>query len=334
MARNSGKQDTREDRKVTETKGKLEDDVDALYRLPLAEFTAARNTLAGRLKQGGSGSEADFVKGLVKPSITVWAVNQLYWNHRAAFDELIATGERVRQAQTSSITRKVANMRGALDARREALLHVSDLATGLLRDAGHNPTPDTIRRVTTTLEAMSVYAFIPDGPRPGRLTQDVDPPGFESLASMIPGAGMTARTKDPARVTQSQESARAATSARRKAEPAADLRQLEKTRQARIADAKLSLQEAKGLLTEARARAQSLEVAKKKAYAEAKDAEKHRHEAEERLEEAKVASEDAARHAQSVAAEEKQAAKVLEDAKRTVEKASKELEKLFREPAR
>lgn len=331
MGKNSGKQDTKENRNVSETKGKLEDDVDALYRLPLAEFTAARNTLAGRLKQGGRGNEADFVKALVKPSISAWAVNRLYWKHREALDRLIATGERFRQAQTSRLARKVADMRGALDARREALSHVSDLATALLRDAGHNPTPDTMRRVTATLEAMSVYASIPDGPRLGRLTHDVDPPGFESLASLIPGASMTERTKEPAWVTQSRDSGRAATSTRRKAEAAADVRQLEETRQARIAAAKASLQEAKRLLTDARARAQSLEAAQKKAYAEAKDAEKHRRDAEERFEKARAESEEAARHARSIAAEVEEATKVVEDAKRTVEKASKELEKLFRE---
>ena len=335
MGRNSGKQDTKEDRNVSETKGKLEDDVDALYRLPLAEFTAARNTLAGRLKQGGRGNEADFVRTLVKPSISAWAVNQLYWKHREAFDRLIATGERIRQAQTSSLARKVADIRGALDARREALSHVSDLSTALLRDAGHNPTPDTIRRVTATLEAMSVNASIPDAPRPGRLAHDVDPPGFESLASMIPGASRTERTKEPPRVTQSRESGRAATSTRRKAESAAEVSQLEETRQARVAAAKVSLQEAKRLQVDARARAQSLEAALKKADAEAKDAEKHRREAEERFERARAASEEAARHAKSVAAEVKQAAKAVEDAKRTVEKASIELEKWFREsPAR
>jgi len=313
----------------------LEDDVDALYRLPLTEFTAARNTLAGRLKQSGRGNEADFVKALVKPSISAWAVNQLYWKHREAFDRLIATGERFRQAQTSRVARKVADMRGALDARRDALSHFSDLATAMLRDAGHNPTPDTIRRVTATLEAVSVYASIPDAPRPGRLTHDVDPPGFESLASLIPGAGMTEHTKEPARVTQSRESGRAATSTRRKAESAAGVRQLEKTRLARIAAAKVSLQEAKGLLIEARARSQNLEAAQKKAYAEAKDAEKHKRETEERFEKARAASEEAAQHAQSVAAELEQAAKAVEDAKRTVEKTSKDLEKLFREsPAR
>jgi hypothetical protein len=51
MVRISGKLDRTGERKDTDTKRKLEDDVDALFRLPLAEFTAARNTLAARLKK-------------------------------------------------------------------------------------------------------------------------------------------------------------------------------------------------------------------------------------------------------------------------------------------
>jgi len=196
---------------------------------------------------------------------------------------------------------------------------LAHLATALPSDAGHNPTSDTMRRITTTLEAMSAYASLPDAPSPGRLTHDVDPPGFESLASLIPNASMTERTREPGRVTQSQESGRVATSTRRKAKSPADVRQFEETRQARIAAAKASLKEAKRLLTDARARAQSLEAAQKKAYAEAKDAERHRREAEQRFEKARAASEDAARHVRSIAAEVEEAAKVVEDAKGIVE---------------
>jgi hypothetical protein len=320
-------------RDLTASKGKLEDDIDALYGLPLSEFTAARNALAGRLKQERRGHEADFVKTLAKPSVSAWAANQLYWKHREVFDRLIAASDRLRQAQTSS--RKMTDLRGALDARHEALSQLSDLATALMRDAGHNPNLDAVRRVTATLEAMSVYASIPDGPRPGRLAHDVDPPGFESLSSLIPVTGTTERIKEPARVTPSKESARVATSTQRKAEAAAESRRVEETRQARVAAAKDSLREAKGLLSEARARAVSLEAAQKKAQAEAKTADKHKREAEERYEKARAASEAAARHAQTIAAEVKQSARALEEAKHTVEKASKELEKAFREsPAR
>ncbi len=317
--------------KSTDTKGKLEDDVDALFTLPLAEFTAARNTLAARLKKTGRGNEAGeavLVKALVKPSISAWAVNQLYWKHREAFDRLIESGARFHKAQSSRLAGKLADMRTALDARREALTQLSDMATSLLRDAGHNPTPDTIHRITTTLEALSAYASRSDAPRPGRLTHDVDPPGFESLASFIPGSGLAELTEKPTRVPSSQRSGSTASNTRQKVAPDTDVRQLEATRKAKlagIAAAKVSLQEARRVLVDARDREQRLKVAQKKADAEAKEAEK-------RLEKARAASEDAVQRLRSVAVEVKQAAQSVEDAKRTVEKASDELEKLFREP--
>ena len=290
-------------------KRKLKDDVDELFKLPLAEFIGARNALAAQLKKSGQANDANLVKTLAKPSVSAWAVNQLYWNHRAAFDRLFAAGERFRQAQTSRLTRKVADMRVALDARREALSQLADLATALLTDAGHNPSPDTIRRITSTLEAMSAYASVPDGPRPGRLTYDVDPPGFESLASFVPSAREPASTRKP--------------------EPVSDTRELEETHKAKIAAAKVSLQEAKSLLAQARGRSQSFEAVQKKANAEAKEADKRRHEAEERLEKARAASEEAAQHARNIATEVEEAAKALEDAERSVKRASKELEELF-----
>ena len=292
------------------TSGKLNDDVDELFKLPLAEFTDARNTLAKQLKQSGRADDANLVKTLAKPPISAWTVNQLYWYHREAFDTLIAAGQRFRKAQTSG---KVADMRGALDARREALTHLADLATNLLQDAGHNPSPDTIRRVTTTLEAMSALT---DGPPPGRLSQDVDPPGFESLASFVPGA-IKASAKSVAKPQQNTKAAREA-------------KQVEdKTRQVRIAAARFSVQAAKKSLADAKVRAQTLESAHKKAYAEAKQAEKQLREAEERFKKARSASEAAAQRSQTIAGEAEEATKAVEAAKRAVEDAAKELESLF-----
>lgn len=331
MVRNGAKRERNGEGNGSEAKGKLDDDIDALFKLPLAEFTGARNTLAARLKKGGRHNEADRVKLLVKPSISAWAVNQLYWIHRDAFDQLIATGKRFRQGKTARLAGKVADMRESLDARREALSHLSDLATALLRDAGHNPTLDTMRRITTTLEAMSAYALLPDGPPPGHLTHDVDPPSFESLASLMSGAGTIEATKEPTRITPLRKSGSGTPNRQQKATTTVAVRRLEETRQARITGAKVSLQDAKKSLIKARARTQSLEAAQKKANADAKEAEKYRREADERLEKATVASEDAARRAQSVTAEVEEAAKALEDAKRTVEKATKELESLLRE---
>jgi hypothetical protein len=291
-------------------KSKLEDDIDALFRLPLAEFTGERNTLAGRLKKEGRRNDADRVKLLAKPSVSAWAVNQLYWEHREAFDELMASGKRLRPAQKLRLAGKVQGMRDSLDARREALVQLSDLATELLRDAGSNPSPDTLRRVTTTLEAMSTYALHSDGPTPGRLTHDLDPPSFDSLASLMSGVA-TEEIDEP--ITPAQKST-----------TSANVRRLEEARRAKIADAKVTLQDAKKLLSEARARVQSLESTYKKANAEAKEAEKI-------LEKATAAANDATRRAKSVAAEVEEAAKTVEVVKRAIEGATKELESLLRQ---
>src|SRR5690242_3197971 len=297
-------------------KHNLDDDIDGLFRLPLTEFTSARNTLAARLKKEGRPNDAERVKLLAKPSVSAWTVNQLYWDHRDAFDQLIDTGRRFRPAQSSRRTGKAADMRGSLDARREALVQLSELATELLRDAGHNPSPETIHRVTTTLEALSAYALLSDGPTPGRLTNDVDPPGFASLASLMSGGG----TIEPAAIKSGAPTTKKAV--------IADVRKIQ---QAKIAAAKVSLQDAKRSLTDARAKAQSLEAAQKKANAEAKEAEKHRREAEQRLERATAASKDATRRAQTIAAEAEAAAQAFEDAKHTLAEATKELESLLRE---
>jgi hypothetical protein len=320
--KNNGKQGGRGAR------GELENDVDALFQLPLSEFTSGRNELAARLKKSGQGDAAVFVKTLGKPSVSAWAVNQLYWNHRAAFDRLITSGERFHKAQTSRLAAKNADMRAALDARREALTQLAEFATSLLRNSGHNPAPETIHRITTTLEAISAYASRSDAPRPGRLTQDVDPPGFELFGSSSSVAAMPKSKEKTASLTPSQKSKNDVASKRLAADQA---RRVAEMRKANIADARAALQEAKKSVTEARAKIQGLESGQKKVLAEAKEAEKQKREAEERLKKATAAAEEAAGRAKDVGAEAQAAARELKDASRRVDELAKELEKLFAE---
>jgi hypothetical protein len=301
-------------------KSKIEDELDALFTLPLAEFTGVRNALAARLKKEGRLNEADRVKLLAKPPVSAWAVNQLYWSCRDEFEQLMATGKRFHSAQASRSAAKAANMRDSLEARRQALVELSDLASKLLQEAGHNPSQDTLRRVTTTLEALSAYALLPDGPTPGRLTHDVDPPSFELLASLITGGATKTHSEVPTRSS-------AIPAARQKSTANAEARQI---RQAKIAEAKLLLQEAKKSLSDARAKSQSLEAAQKKATAEAKEAEKYKRAAEERLKRATAVSENATRRAQTASEEAQAAAQASEDAKRALDEATKELESLLK----
>ena len=306
---------------------KRDDPIDALFRLPLTEFIGARKELAARLKKNGYADEAQRVKALTKPSISAWTVNQLYWNHRDEFDELISTGQRFRKAQASG---KMVNMREALDARREALAQLSNLATEILGDAGHNPSLDVLRRITTTLEALSSLASFSDETTPGRLTQDVDPPGFDSFGSFTASAITTNRAPKPLLVSPSKKSV--AVSAKPQQQTSAQVEAgRREERQALINAAKASLQNAKKALTAAQAQAKSLEAAQKRAEAAAKEAEKQKLHAEERLKRANAASAEAAARTDSIAIELAEATKALADAKRAVETATRNLETSFRE---
>jgi hypothetical protein len=138
-----------------------------LYQAPLATFVAERKRLAGNLKAEGDKAGAAKLLKLPRPTTSAWVVNQLYWHARDAFDALLATAERLRQADLA-----------ATAAHRDALATLRTRAQTFLTDAGHAPTEATLRRVTTTLAAVAATGgFTPD--EPGTLAEDRDPPGFD-----------------------------------------------------------------------------------------------------------------------------------------------------------
>ncbi len=259
--------------------------VDALYKVPLAEFTSARNALASRLKKAGRVEEAERVKGLTKPSLSAWAVNQLYWNHRREFDALVAAGTRLVQAHSRQLSGKSADVREPLAARREALSVLLHLAETVLRSAGHNPTPDTMRRIETTLEALSANTV--SNMTPGHLSADAAAPGFESLAALMPSV------ESPQRLDQSKV----------------------------LPSAKAALKAAEQMLNEKRAALKRLTVALKQASVYSCEAEKARRDAEEKLNQTTEAARQARELEQGLATEVKKASKAVEEAERDVERA-------------
>ena len=165
---------------------------------------------------------------------------------------------------------------------------------------------------------------------------DLDPPGFESLASLMAGAVTTKANQELEPATHSQGADSSGTQTDQEASPVGEVekaRELEEQRQARIAAARVSLEDAERSLTEATARAKRLEVEREKADAASTQAEKEFRELEQRLKKASAAVRDASQLAQTVAAEAKEAAKAVEDAERNLRQASKELESLIRDPA-
>lgn len=303
-------------------------DLDGLFQLPLDEFTAARNALAAKLKKAGRADEAEQVKTLAKPQISAWAVNQLYWKHRKGFDQLIAAGERFRKAQVAQLAGKSGDLRAPLEARRAALTDLAKAAAGVLRDAGHNPSSDMMRRVTTTLEAIATYGSHPDAPPAGRLVDDLDPPGFEALAALVPRDGRGARGSDgPTRVIPFRQ--KPARTVNKKKPSAEELeRQQQEERKAQLAAAKSALQNAERALRDARKTAGQAEAALKKAAARAREIDKQKAEVEKRFEKASAEADEARQDARRIASDAENAAQELEDAERALEKAKRELDAL------
>jgi hypothetical protein len=289
-------------------------DIDALFQLPPEKFTAARNDLAARLKGAGKLDEAARVKGLSKPPVSVWVVNQLFWRHKKAFDRLMAAGERLRKAQASQLRGKGGDLREPLEARREALADLSRDAVALLRESGHGASPDLMRRVTTTLEALATYANHPSAPRAGHLTADIDAPGFEALAALIPRGSGGKRGDEPSRVIPFARKA----PQRRSKDPKERKKQEEADRKARLAAATAAIQAAEKSLADARKAAARAEAALKKAAARAKEAEREKEAISARYEKVTAEADKARQDARKVAAEAEDAAQAVEDAERAV----------------
>lgn len=163
----------------------LSGDIDALYQGPLGEFTAGRNALEKRVKAEQGKEAAAAIKALEKPSMSAWAVNQLFWRYRTDFDGLLRSGDDLRASQQKRMAGRDVDVNAAIDARREALSKLTGRAATILEEAG-TASDDIRQRVGQTLEALSVYGTSDAAPRPGRLTGDVQPPGFAALAALVP----------------------------------------------------------------------------------------------------------------------------------------------------
>lgn len=167
----------------------LHGEVDRLYQAPLAEFTASRNALAARIKAAHGADAAAHVKALVKPSVIAWTLNQLYWRHQPEFMALLMAGDQLRLAQQQRLGGSDVDVAPPTRARQSAIDTLLALATDVLKEAGHQPGPDTRQRLQASLDALAAYGTGSLAPRAGRLTEDVPAPGFAALAALAPAEG-------------------------------------------------------------------------------------------------------------------------------------------------
>lgn len=254
----------------------VEAQIDELFQLPLDQFTAARNVLAKTAGKNGAS-----IKQLSKPPMAAWAVNQLYWSRRDAYEALVKAAEQMRRTHKAVIEGGRGDLREAGREHEHALDVALKATVAVMRDAGQPVTDTTRHAILNTLRAL------PSDEAAGRLTRALTPGGFEMLSGFKPAKGPAKSTRDskpmpagprngggtrgkaPADKKAEQGAARqkaereAAERALRSAEHEAKRAEFESARTARdSARAERRLEEARAALQQAR---EELEIAEKEA---------------------------------------------------------------------
>jgi hypothetical protein len=293
------------------TEPDLEQAIDELYAAAPEEFVPRRNALAKELTKAGRRPEAEEVRALRKPTLSAWLANQLARQEKAAVEALLDAGEDLKRTQQALLSGGDAReLQRGREELRALVRRLSDAGRATLAEDDRAASEAMLERLASTLEA----AALDDGARQllarGRLTEDVDLPGFEALsppAAGVPPRAPTRRDAEaPARKRQEadaparkreqvdaaarkREQAEAAARERREAEAVrkAELSQLrESVRRARAETRDLRSQERDALRKADRARSEAarLEAAATRLGERLADAEEAVRQAEERLE--------------------------------------------------
>jgi hypothetical protein len=246
--------------------------IDALYALPLGEFTAARDELARQLRREGDGDAGAEVKRLRKPSVAAWALNQVRRNNPGQSDELIEAGRRLREAQERLLAGgdREPLQRAAADERRL----VGDLTRHAERElvaAGRSVSAAVQEKLRATLHAVASDPEAREGLAAGRLVRDHEASGLGLVTE-----SRTPSTRAGARKERKEPPARADGALERKAGQLE--KRLERARARRneldekSADAGRRLREARREATRVAAELERAEAAEERARNRAEEA--------------------------------------------------------------
>jgi len=247
------------------------DELDGLYGLPLDEFTAARNELAKRLRREGDAEGAERARGLAKPSVAAWAVNQLARRRPERLRELLGAADDLRAAHERALAGEGSEeLRSAAQRERELVSTLRRDARELLVEAGRSPSDAALERVATTLSSAALDPSARPLLEGGRLSDEVAATGFDAFAGLAVAAGTPSRPRErPSREDAAAGRRRAAAEKKRVAELRTRAGSLEKQAQRAERAAERAASEAERAAGEAaRARA-----AAEEARAEADEAE-------------------------------------------------------------
>ena len=185
----------------------LEAQTDRLYGLPLEQFTRERNQAAREARQAGSREEAEAIAKLPKPTLAVWAINQLVRHEPREIDLLLETGKTLLDAQRASLE---GDRRDELDRVRSSFdTSIAELAASAGRMLERRPTDATLARIEETLRAAAVSSEGRERLARGTLREEMRSTGWDLLeglaANIQPSASRAApSTGAPARTSRAR----------------------------------------------------------------------------------------------------------------------------------
>ena len=133
---------------------------DALFDADPREFVATRDRLAKELRDAGRRDDAASIRGLRRPSVAAWALNQVARAQSALIDALLGAVEQARGAQ--DVVRGGGDpdhLRDALVQRRTALHAVVDAARATIDASGRAPDV-AAREIELALQGSLSPAFV------------------------------------------------------------------------------------------------------------------------------------------------------------------------------
>jgi len=225
-----------------------------------------------RLGKAGQAEAAAEVKKLAKPSIPVWTANQLARREPGELRALLRSAEDLRKAQEKALAGKgVGDLQKRLDEQRRAVRALAKLGRDILADEGRSVSDAIVERIAKTLDAAALDEGSRFLLRAGRLTEEVEPLGFDALAGMsvTPAKGRRTAAKPKPKAGAAAEARRRLQEAQREARE----RAREATHAEREADrAESAAAKARSSAREARERADAAQAALAEAQAALRDA--------------------------------------------------------------
>lgn len=150
-----------------------------LFTLPPAEFVAARNSLAARLRRTGGREAAARIKALRKPTPAAWVANALFRQARPHFDAALRAGDALIAARRAGGLTAV-QMQAAVAAQRSALAELMRLAAACAADGQVALGRPHLVRLRATLEALCAGS---SRESLGELQTELPAPSFDGLAA-------------------------------------------------------------------------------------------------------------------------------------------------------